>query len=344
MSQIYLSKGENPLDHFQASVDFILKTQCSDGSIPWFTGGHLDPWDHAEAAMGLSIAGRYDEAVAAYKWSADNQLESGSWWAKYVDGQPVMDDESRYETNFIAYIATGVWHHYLITENRSFLEQMWPCVESAIDYVLSHQADSGTITWAIDHAGIPKADALVTGCSSIYKSIECAINIAFVLQQHKPEWISGRAALGNAMRHHPERFDQSKSRYSMDWFYPILTGVYQGQRAQDHIHQHWDTFVKDGMGCLCVSDEPWVTIAESCELTMALIAAGKHESATELFSWLHQYRCDDGVHWTGYQYHLDLLWPNEQPTWTAGAVLLAADALCDATPASKIFTEVNLLG
>ncbi|MBV1888843.1 MAG: prenyltransferase, partial [Proteobacteria bacterium] len=105
------------------------------------------------------------------------------------------------------------------------------------------------------------------------------------------------------MLHHPERFDQSKSRYSMDWFYPILTGVYQGQRAQDHIHQHWDTFVKYGMGCLCVSDEPWVTIAESCELTMALIAAGKRDSATELFSWLHQYRCDDGVHWTGYQYH-----------------------------------------
>ncbi|MDF1643416.1 MAG: hypothetical protein P1U80_04455 [Pseudomonadales bacterium] len=63
-----------------------------------------------------------------------------------------------------------------------------------------------------------------------------------------------------------------------------------------------------------------------------------------LFSWLHQYRCNDGAYWTGYQYQLDLLWPNEQPTWTAGAVLLAADALCDATPASKIFTEVNLLG
>ena len=343
MSKILLSKGDNPLDHFQPSVDFILKTQCEDGSIPWFTGGHLDPWDHAEGAMGLTIAGHYEEAVAAYNWSANNQLENGAWWAKYVDGEPVMDDDPRYETNFIAYIATGVWHHFLITEDHFFLERMWPCVESAIDYVLSHQADNGTITWAIEHNGTPKPDALVTGCSSVYKSIECAINIAFVLRQPKPQWSTGRAALGDAMLHHPERFDQSKARYSMDWFYPILTGVYQGQQARDHIDKHWDTFIKQDMGCLCVSDEPWVTVAESCELTMALIAADKRDAAVELFSWLHQFRSEDGVHWTGYQYDLDLLWPNEQPTWTAGAVLLAADALCDATPASKLFTEVNLL-
>ena len=86
-----------------------------------------------------------------------------------------------------------------------------------------------------------------------------------------------------------------------------------------------------------------MTVAESCELTLALLAAGERHKANELFSWLHQFRCENGVYWTGYQFSLDLLWPDEQPTWTAGAVLLAADALAEATPAARLFTEVNLL-
>jgi hypothetical protein len=31
--------------------------QHSDGAVAWFEGGHVDPWDHVEAAMGLSIGG-----------------------------------------------------------------------------------------------------------------------------------------------------------------------------------------------------------------------------------------------------------------------------------------------
>ena len=39
----------------------------------------------------------------------------------------------------------------------------------------------------------------------------------------------------------------------------------------------------------------------------------------------------------------DLLWPDEKPTWTAGAILLAADALTEHTAASKLFCRVQLL-
>ena len=63
----------------------------------------------------------------------------------------------------------------------------------------------------------------------------------------------------------------------------------------------------------------------------------------EVYSWLHQWRNQDGSYWTGYQLVEDLLWPDEKPTWTAGAVLLAADALTQHTGASRLFTEVNLL-
>jgi hypothetical protein len=76
---------------------------------------------------------------------------------------------------------------------------------------------------------------------------------------------------------------------------------------------------------------------------MALLAAGDHARAVELYSWLHRWRLEDGAYWTGYQFALDITWPDEKPSWTAGAILLAADALTEYTPAARLFREVQLL-
>ena len=70
--------------------------------------------------------------------------------------------------------------------------------------------------------------------------------------------------------------------------------------------------------------------------------AGDHARAAKLFSWLHQWRDHDGAYWTGYQWVENIMWPEEKPTWTAGAILLAADALTGHTAASRLLTEVRL--
>ncbi len=219
-------------------------------------------------------------------------------------------------------------------------------MDRAIAFVLSLQTGYGEIHWAVDGGGRPKEDALVTGCSSIYKSLECAHNIAATLGEHRPHWLGARRRLGEALRHRPERFDrtwESKARYSMDWFYPVLAGVLPEAEARARLAKRWDEFVEHGLGCRCVVEEPWVTVAESCELVMALLAAGDHARAVELFSWLHQWREPNGEYWTGYQLVEDLLWPDEKPTWTAGAIMLAADALTEHTSAARLFCEVRLL-
>lgn len=344
MNGLYLGKGLYPEQLLEPSVDFILAAQQADGCIPWFPGGHADPWDHVEAAMGLAIAGRHEAAVRAYRWLVQTQLPDGSWWAAYRDGEPLHTE--RRETNFVAYIATGVWHQYLVSGQSELLEEMWEAVERAVEFVLARQTRYGEVCWAVDGDGNTMDDALVTGCSSIHKSLECAINIAHTLRQPRPRWTEARRRLGDALRHHPERFDrtwESKARYAMDWFYPVLGGVLTRAQAKMRLTERWEVFVKEHMGCRCVSDEPWVTVAESAELTMALLAAGEHARAARLFSWLHQWRDDDGAYWTGYQWVEDVLWPEEKPTWTAGAILLAADALTGHTPASRLFTEVRLL-
>ena len=126
----------------------------------------------------------------------------------------------------------------------------------------------------------------------------------------------------------------------MDWYYPAMCGVFKGKEAEDRIQSRWDEFIVNGMGCKCVQEEPWVTVAESSELVVALVAIGEIDKAKELFDWLHQWRDPkDNLYWTGYVYTDRKYWPVEKPTWTAGAVLLAADSLFAFTNGSKLFLE-----
>ena len=344
MSELNFSKGFYPEAFFLSTVNFIRQVQQPSGAIPWFEGGHCDPWDHIESAMGLSIHGDFLNAERAYQWLADQQLADGSWWAAYKDN--VVETKDRRETNFVAYIATGVWHHYLISQDTDFIQRLWPVVDAAITFVIAQQQEEGDINWAVDSYDKPMCDALITGCSSIYKSLECAHNISVTVNQPRTDWLLAREKLGDALRNKPHRFDrtwESKSRFSMDWFYPVLTGVIPQSKASAHLMTRWDEFVETNLGCRCVVEEPWVTIAESSELTMALLGAGERGRAIELYSWLHQWQLDDGSYWTGYQFVQEVLWPDEKPTWTAGAILLAADALTEYTAASKLFTSVTLL-
>ncbi|WP_074903755.1 prenyltransferase/squalene oxidase repeat-containing protein [Microbulbifer thermotolerans] len=333
-----------PAGFVRDSARYILARQQTDGAIPWFDGHYADPWDHVEAAMGLSIAGEFAAAEKAYRWLADNQLPDGSWWVAYKNGR--AHNTERRESNFVAYIATGIWHHYLISGDEAFLRRYWPVVERAVDFVLGLQTEHGEIHWAVDTDGRPLLDALITGCSSIYKSLECALNIAHRLGCSRPRWMHARRALGFALREKPQRFDrtwESKARFSMDWFYPVLTGVFSGAAARARLQKKWDEFVVAGLGCRCVNDEPWVTVAESCELTMALLAVGERGRAAKLYRGLHRWQDRDGGYWTGYVYRDMAIWPEEKTTWTVGAMLLAADALAGLTPASKLFTSVRLL-
>ncbi len=345
MENMLLTQGMYPEAFLRKTVDYILSVQTEDGCIPWFTGGKADPWDHIEAAMGLTIAGEYEAARNAYRWLLEQQLDDGSWYANYQDSKPLYCDKR--ETNFVAYIATGLWHYFLITRDDAFLQETYPMVHDAMEFIVRNQAPTGEIYWAVSESGEPLKDALVTACSSVYKSLECAINIAVTLGQNCSVWRECYSRLGVTLRNHPECFDrtwESKERYSMDWFYPILAGVYDQVGAKARINERWDKFVRPDMGCLCVSDEPWVTVAESCELTMALLAAGERDKAAMIYSWLHQWRDEsDGGYWTGYQYVEKIIWPEEKTAWTAGAILLAADALTDQTPASRLFLENNVL-
>ena len=69
------------------------------------------------------------------------------------------------------------------------------------------------------------------------------------------------------------------------------------------------------------------------------MASGKTEQAATHLGWLDRFRDADGAYWMGMQVEEETFWPVEQPAWTAGAVLLAHDAVHQMTPAHGLFIE-----
>ncbi len=335
-------KLEVPWKKPEVSVDIdsialmIADLQKETGEIPWSDGGKTDPWDHVEAAMGLAICGYIAEARAAYMWLADIQLADGSWYASYLKGNPL--DRTR-ETNLSAYIAVGIFHYYLITHDLRFLYQMWPTIEAAINFTVSLQAPAGEIYWAKSPDLEVDPMALLTGSSSIFMSLKCALSIAGLLGKAKPEWKIALINLGEAIRNGYHLFNMTKSRYSMDWFYPVLSGAVTGKAAQERIDQQWKKFVVEDMGVLCVSDRPWVTIAETCELVLALAATGRNKIASIVFNWLVDRKFEDGSYWCGFTYPDMVIWPEDKISWTNGVVIMAADALYQISPAANLFNH-----
>ena len=310
----------------------IAAAQEPSGAIPWFEGGHTDPWDHVESAMALTAAGLLEPALAAFDWSRRTQRSDGSWPIQFRNG--IVEDANS-DSNFCAYIATGVWHHLLVTGDKSFAARMWPVVCKAVDFVIDLQVGYGEICWARSEAG-PVLEALLTGCASVFHSIRCALALAALVGDPQPEWELALGRLGHALVAHPEAFTE-KDRYSMDWYYPILGGALRGPAAAARIKQRWDKFVVADIGIRCVDDRPWVTGAETCELVLALDAIGHRSSANRQFAAMQHLREDDGSYWTGLVFADGKRWPEERTTWTGAAVILAADALSDTTAGAGIF-------
>ena len=321
-------------DELARTATYLAALQHPSGQIPWFVGGHCDPWNHVEAAMALTVSGHLDAARAAYRWLAVTQLGDGSWFNYYLTTR-VKDP--RLDTNVCAYIATGVYHFVLASGDVDFAREMWATVECAIEWVLRWQLDDGPVRWSLDSLGRAENYALLTGSSSIFHSLRCAVALGEQLDIARPQWELCAGRLGHAVAHHPGAF-APKNEFAMDWYYPVFSGALRGAAGAQRIAQGWERHVMDDFGVRCVSTNDWVTAAETAECVLALDALAMSERALELFACTQRHRRDDGSYWTGIAYPQGETFPgNETTSYTAAAIILAADALTSSSLASGIF-------
>jgi len=326
-----------------ASGAAIASVQEPDGAIPWTVGGHADVWNHVEAAMALLVAGRLEEVDRAWWWVRHTQRADGSWPMKVVGG--VVEDASG-ESNMTAYVAVGLWHHWLVRRELGFVAAHWPVVRRALDMVCRLQLPFGGIAWSQEwHDGEPATvnpDALLAGSSSIHHSLRAGLTLAELLDDPQPEWELTAGRLGHALREHRDRF-LDKSTFSMDWYYPVLGGAVRGPAGRDLIASRWHDFVVPGLGVRCVDSNPWVTGAETCELALTLDALGDRTRAVAVFADAQHLRQPDGSYWTGYVYADEVNWPAEHTTFTTAAALLAHDALAEVTGGSGVVRGTGLV-
>jgi len=319
-------------DQILATGQSIADVQQRDGAIGW-PDGHVDAWNHIECVMALSACGLRAAARRGYDWLRATQRPDGSWPKVSADGA-ALDDAV--ESNHAAYSAVGVLHELQVTRDDAFAQRMWPVVRKGIEFALGLQQPRGEIIWQRRGDGTPGAYALLTGSSSMHHALRCAIALAEYVGEPQPDWELAAGQLGHAVACHPEAF-ADKSTFSMDWYYPVLGGPLRGAAAAERLAAGWGTFVVPGLGIRCVSDQPWVTGAETCELAIALDVIGDHSRALDLFDQVQHLRDPNGSYWTGWQFVNQKHFPNEQSSWTAAAVILAADALSGATGGSGIF-------
>ena len=328
-------------DQVQKTADAIAALQQPSGKIPWFEGGHADPWNHTESAMALIVAGRRDEACRAYEWLAATQHDDGSWFTYYLDDG--IEDPRR-DSNVSTYVAVGAWHHWRVTGDVGFLEEVFPMVDRAIGFALGLQEPGGEVLWSYEPDSGRRGDfALLTGSSSVLLSLRAAIAAAEAIGIERPEWYIAAMRLAEAIAFREETGFRDKSRWAMDWYYPVLGGALVGDAAAARIDERWRRFVMPGFGVRCVSTNEWVTAAETAELVLALHAIGRDEEARRLLTWVQYLRESDGSYWTGCVHPEEIHFPaDEKTTYTAAAMILAWDALTATSPASQMFRGEGL--
>jgi hypothetical protein len=93
-----------------------------------------------------------------------------------------------------------------------------------------------------------------------------------------------------------------------------------------------------------VADRAWATAAETCEAAIAHRVVGRDADALRLFAWALHLRAPDGCYFTGMVHPQQAHFPaGERTTYSAAAVVLAADALAGSGPAAGLFLHHHSL-
>lgn len=326
----------------------LLALQDDDGRFRWVPGGLYDPWNQAECVMALLVSGEKDAAWRGLAAIPQDQDEDGALPGDMGCAVAMTEDGERLDTsaplwvrdtNFAAWPALAVWMAHHVLAERPVLSQHAPWALKALRFAISHQRADGTIPWHVDARGRPSDDkALLAANAAIYKALDAGIAIARTCDLPRDDLRSARARLGVAMASGDGLF-ADKSDYAMDWYYPVLAQAIDGAQARSRIRDGWSRFVVEGHGCRCVAQEPWTTAAETAELVMACLSCGLTREADTLLAGFDRYWNDDlnGAA-MGYQVAEQRHWPQDAPSWTQAAMLLALAAR-DGHPAARLLVD-----
>ena len=203
-------------------------------------------------------------------------------------------------------------------------------VWTATEWVIALQTPRGEVAWERDAAGRPGEFALLSGCASILQGLRCAIALAEISPQARSR--TGSWPPGSWATSWPAIPRRSRTRASSQWtgttrsFGGALRGAAAAARiggGLGRVRRPWPS------ACAASSDQ---ALGDgSRDMRTGHVTGRACGRAAEARGRLrHRVRgCGiaDGSYWTGWQYVNENHFPDERSSWTAAAVILAADAL-----------------
>jgi len=296
---------------FEPSKNWIISNQSPSGAIFWDEKGKCDPWDHCECLIALAIYEEWDSFWKGVNWFFTNLNKDGLIYAEFQNEKP---SKLHYESHHAPYIIIPLIQAHLIDQDQDYkkiltYEQLLK-LENVFEALNDFKDHDGYFYWAKDCNGYLD-NSLITASMSILLSL-VAKDKSF------PEF---------KINMWQEKFNRDgidRSRFSMDFYYPFLAGIKNNKKE---FLESLDKFYIKGLGVKCVAEEPWVTIAESSECVISALIHDNEYIAKEIFNDIQQFQNRDGIFPTGYQYDMEIFWPEENSTWTNAAVIIAAHAL-----------------
>ena len=296
---------------FEPSKNWIISNQSSSGAIFWDEKGKCDPWDHCECLIALAIYEEWEHFWRGVNWFFTNLNEDGLIYAEFQNEKP---SKLHYESHHAPYIIMPLIQASLIDKEQNYKkiltnEQLLK-LENIFEVLDDFKDEDGYFYWAKDSNGYSD-NSLITASMSIFLSL-VAKDKSFP-KFNTEMW--------------QEKFNRDgvdRSRFSMDFYYPFLAGIKNNKKEFLDL---LDNYYVKGLGVKCVAEEPWVTIAESSECVISALIHDNENIAKQIFNDIQQFQNKDGIFPTGYQYDMEIFWPEENSTWTNAAVIIAAHAL-----------------
>ena len=311
-----------------SAKNWILKNQKEDGEILWDDKGKWDFWDHCECLIALSIYEEWDAFNKGLDFCLNKINQEGLVKSQYKNGVITQD---YFEAHHAPYIYLPLLQKYYIDNDLNYLSSYRSEIHQIYKGTLKFKDAEGFYHWALDKNGLAD-DTLITSSCSLELSRR-AYNMICVLINNE-EFIDQEEII-SPTKLKSNKFDRggiSRARFSMDSYYPILCNC----GTEQDVDKLLNKFYVKGLGIKCVEEEPWVTFAESSECIMALHKIGLSKQAKKIFNEVLKHKNSEGYFPTGYQYDLDVYWPEEDSTWTNAAIIMAADCLYDITGKEKV--------
>jgi len=296
---------------FEPSKNWIISNQSPSGAIFWDEKAKCDPWDHCECLIALAIYEEWEHFWRGVNWFFTNLNEDGLIYAEFQNEKP---SKLHYESHHAPYIIMPLIQASLIDKEQNYKkiltnEQLLK-LENIFEVLDDFKDEDGYFYWAKDSNGYSD-NSLITASMSIFLSL-VAKDKSFP-KFNTEMW--------------QEKFNRDgvdRSRFSMDFYYPFLAGIKNNKKEFLDL---LDNYYVKGLGVKCVAEEPWVTIAESSECVISALIHDNENIAKQIFNDIQQFQNKDGIFPTGYQYDMEIFWPEENSTWTNAAVIIAAHAL-----------------